>query len=209
MTLRVIGAGIGRTGTMSLKLALERLLGGPCYHMVEVFLDRITSRCGTASPRRAHQLGRVPRRLRRGGRLAGLGVLARAVDPVSRGDHRAVDPRSVVVVEVGELDDLRRLAGQSARADEDDDRDAVHGEVHARRSAIATRRSPPTIATTPTTGQQRHGDRLVEWTASDGWGPLCAALRASVPTDPFPHANTTDEFKARVASGVLGPRAGH
>src|SRR5690348_10458482 len=37
MSLRVIGAGCGRTGTMSLKLALERLLGAPCYHMVEVF----------------------------------------------------------------------------------------------------------------------------------------------------------------------------
>lgn len=37
MTLRVIGAGVGRTGTMSLKLALEKLLGGPCYHMIEVF----------------------------------------------------------------------------------------------------------------------------------------------------------------------------
>src|SRR5437868_3163965 len=37
MTLRVIGAGVGRTGTESLKLALERLLGGRCYHMMEVF----------------------------------------------------------------------------------------------------------------------------------------------------------------------------
>src|SRR5260221_4642405 len=37
MTLRVVGAGLGRTGTHSLKLALEQLLGGPCYHMVEVF----------------------------------------------------------------------------------------------------------------------------------------------------------------------------
>ena len=36
MTLRVVGAGLGRTGTHSLKLALEQLLGGPCYHMVEV-----------------------------------------------------------------------------------------------------------------------------------------------------------------------------
>jgi hypothetical protein len=36
MSLRVIGAGLGRTGTNSLKLALERLLGGPCYHMLEV-----------------------------------------------------------------------------------------------------------------------------------------------------------------------------
>ena len=27
MSLRVIGAGVGRTGTMSLKVALEKLLG--------------------------------------------------------------------------------------------------------------------------------------------------------------------------------------
>jgi len=37
MTLKVIGAGLGRTSTMSLKLALERLLGGRCYHMTELF----------------------------------------------------------------------------------------------------------------------------------------------------------------------------
>lgn len=37
MPLKVIGAGYGRTGTMSLKLALEQLGFGPCYHMVEVF----------------------------------------------------------------------------------------------------------------------------------------------------------------------------
>src|SRR5689334_21844947 len=36
MALRVIGAGLGRTGTTSLKLALERLLGAPCYHMLAV-----------------------------------------------------------------------------------------------------------------------------------------------------------------------------
>ncbi len=37
MALSVIGAGLGRTGTLSLKLALERLGFGPCYHMIEVF----------------------------------------------------------------------------------------------------------------------------------------------------------------------------
>ena len=36
MGLRIIGAGLGRTGTTSLKLALQDLLGGPCYHMLEV-----------------------------------------------------------------------------------------------------------------------------------------------------------------------------
>jgi Sulfotransferase domain len=35
MSLTVIGAGFGRTGTLSLKRALELLGFGPCYHMVE------------------------------------------------------------------------------------------------------------------------------------------------------------------------------
>ncbi len=40
MTLKVIGAGFGRTGTLSLKRALEELGFGPCHHMAEVFKDR-------------------------------------------------------------------------------------------------------------------------------------------------------------------------
>jgi hypothetical protein len=37
MALEVIGAGFGRTGTKSLKAALEELGFGPCYHMFELF----------------------------------------------------------------------------------------------------------------------------------------------------------------------------
>jgi len=37
VALRVVGAGLGRTGTLSLKMAIERLVGGSCYHMLEVF----------------------------------------------------------------------------------------------------------------------------------------------------------------------------
>jgi hypothetical protein len=36
MSLQVIGAGFGRTGTLSLKFALEMLGFDPCYHMLEV-----------------------------------------------------------------------------------------------------------------------------------------------------------------------------
>lgn len=39
MGLRVIGSGFGRTGTMSTKMALEKLGFGPCHHMVEVMGD--------------------------------------------------------------------------------------------------------------------------------------------------------------------------
>jgi hypothetical protein len=40
-------------------------------------------------------------------------------------------------------------------------------------------------------------DRLVEWRAEDGWGPLCAALGVAVPREPFPLTNTTAQFRSR------------
>ncbi len=36
MSLSVIGVGLGRTGTLSLKLALEHLGAAPCYHIMEI-----------------------------------------------------------------------------------------------------------------------------------------------------------------------------
>ena len=39
MALEIIGAGLGRTGTASTKVALEMLGFGPCYHMIEVIQD--------------------------------------------------------------------------------------------------------------------------------------------------------------------------
>ena len=39
MALEVIGSGFGRTGTKSLKAALERLGYGPCHHMHEIVED--------------------------------------------------------------------------------------------------------------------------------------------------------------------------
>jgi hypothetical protein len=39
-------------------------------------------------------------------------------------------------------------------------------------------------------------NRLLEWRAQDGWGPLCAALGVPVPGEPFPVTNTTEEFRA-------------
>ena len=36
--MKVFGTGFGRTGTMSLKIALEKLGFGPCYHMTEIVI---------------------------------------------------------------------------------------------------------------------------------------------------------------------------
>lgn len=42
MEMRVIGVGVGRTGTCSLKLAIDQLGLGPCHHMGEVFANMTT-----------------------------------------------------------------------------------------------------------------------------------------------------------------------
>jgi hypothetical protein len=43
--------------------------------------------------------------------------------------------------------------------------------------------------------------RLIDWKPGDGWGPLCEALRLPVPSEPFPHVNTTKEFQERAPGG--------
>jgi hypothetical protein len=52
--MKVIGAGFGRTGTTSLKAALEKLGFGPCYHMTEVFAhpahEAVCSAAGRGEP---------------------------------------------------------------------------------------------------------------------------------------------------------------
>jgi hypothetical protein len=55
MPLEIIGAGLGRTGTMSLKVAIEKLGLGPCYHMAELFADpsRIPAWLAAADGRQA------------------------------------------------------------------------------------------------------------------------------------------------------------
>jgi hypothetical protein len=39
-------------------------------------------------------------------------------------------------------------------------------------------------------------DRLLEWHTGDGWEPICGALGVAVPDEPFPHVNSTAEFRA-------------
>ena len=207
MSLRVIGAGLGRTGTMSLKGALERLLGAPCYHMIEVF------------PRPAH---------------FGLWTAAARGEPVDwhalfDGFQATVDwPASAFWKEIAQAfpEALILLSTRdSAEAWCKSASETIFGIATADRSnpvakmvdAIFEARFTKAIddRDAAIAAYERHNadvrataprDRLVEWTPKDGWGPLCKALGVAVPAEPFPHVNTTDEFKARVAAG---PPPGH
>ena len=43
-------------------------------------------------------------------------------------------------------------------------------------------------------------ERLLVYDAAEGWEPLCRFLGVPIPGEPFPHANSTEEFRARVAA---------
>jgi hypothetical protein len=206
VTVEVIGAGLGRTGTLSLKLAMEQLLGGPCHHMVEFF-------------KHPEQLETWE------GALEG-----RAVDwEALFADYRAVVdwsaaaffeelwtafPGAVVVLSTRDVDGWWRSV-----------RDTVFGELQAEVStgdpwAVAFApikrftirmldlRFTPDWANEAAAKEAfaRHNaairaavpaGRLVEWRPGDGWAPLCAALELPVPDEAFPHVNTTADFRAR------------
>jgi hypothetical protein len=199
MGLRVVGAGLGRTGTYSLKLALERLLGAPCYHMAEVFQhpEHVPDWHSAAQ-------GRMPDWDRL---FAGY---AAAVDwPVSAfwRELSAAYPDALVVLSVRDPESWWRSTQETIFAHLDKIPDpawlAMVQAMMASRFTTALHDHDACVA-----AFERHNaevraavppDRLLEWRATDGWGPLCAALGLPVPDEPFPRANTREEWAARNA----------
>ena len=199
MTLRVIGAGVGRTGTMSLKLALEKLLDGPCYHMLEVF-----SRPEHIAFWQSALDGNLPnwdevydgfvaavdwptctlwRELSEAYPDAPVLLSTRDPDDWWRSCDRTifevfrVDSRP----ELGPwlkmaTDMLKRFTPNFL--DEDEAKAAFVRHNDEVRSAIPS-------------------DRLIEWRPGYGWAPICERLGLDAPDEPFPHTNTTEEFRGR------------
>lgn len=209
MTLRVVGAGLGRTGTHSLKLALEQLLGGPCYHMVEVFghpeHTLVWRDAALGKPVDWDALFE--------GYVATVDWPGAAVWQ-EMADHY---PDAIVLLSVrgsadawwkSAHDTIFEAIGRQAAAD-------GNGDWYAMVEAMFSRFTPDfgdeekakaayeahnanVRATVPP-------ERLVDYTAGDGWEPLCKALGVPVPDAAFPHVNSTEDFRAMM--GLDAPPA--
>jgi len=198
VTLRVIGAGVGRTGTLSLKIGLERLLGQPCYHMLEVFGHPEH----VALWREAAENGSVDWSAMLDGYVATSDFPACLFWP----ELLEANPDAIVVLST------RRDSAtwwESAR-------ETIFSldEAHVPPEMVEWLEMWRAVATARFTGQwsdetasraayDRHNahvrasvpaDRLVDWNAGDGFGPLCDALGLEVPEEPFPHLNLREEF---------------
>ena len=198
--LRVIGAGLGRTGTHSLKIALERLLGGPCYHMVEVFKRPEHVAVWHAAAKREPVDWR-----------ALLDGYAAAVDwPAAAfwSEIAAAFPDALIVFSTRDAEGWWKSADRTIFATF---RRGAGPQEHPGWRAMITDLfgktfTPDFLEEAPAKAAFEHHavevrkrapkNRLLEWRAQDGWGPLCAALGVPVPGEPFPVTNTTEEFRA-------------
>jgi hypothetical protein len=199
--LRVIGAGLGRTGTLSLKLALERLLGAPCYHMAEVF-ERpqdipIWHAAAKGEPVDWRAL---------------LDGYAAAVDwpPSAYWSQLAeVFPDATILLSVRDADAWWKSASNTIfatykRGPKPDDHPGwrpmladMFGNTFTRGFLEEAEAKAAFDRHNADVRKRAPANRLVEWRVSDGWGPLCAALGVPVPDEPFPVTNTSEQFRAR------------
>jgi hypothetical protein len=218
--MKLIGAGMPRTGTLTQKMALEMLGLGPTYHMVDVLAD----------------LEQAPLWERA---LDGEGPWSEIFD----GFNSTVDwpggyfyrelidvyPEAKVLLSVREPEAWERSMRGTVWA-------VRHGESLIRLLSSAQAHVNPqwagflkmidrlvwegkgTFASGHAEPQQlidtfkRHteevestvpSDRLLVWSVKEGWGPLCEFLELPVPEESFPHINDRTEFLNRIIDGSL------
>jgi hypothetical protein len=216
MSLQVIGPGFGRTGTASLKRALEIIGLGPCHHMEECF----------AHPEQIPFWQAV--------------VAGRPVDwdSVFEGYRSQVDwpgahcwraliaayPDAKVVhsvrpeeswwtsfsATIGTLIGVYRAGQLPPLPPHVQAMMTVAAEIVETQTfgcpaadkagvlAAYRKRTAEVIAAVPP-------DRLLVFDVAEGWEPLCAFLGKPVPAEPFPHLNSTADFWAVLEGGGKPP----
>jgi hypothetical protein len=201
MSLQVIGAGLGRTGTLSLKLALERLGLGPCYHMAELMMNP----------------GRTP-----------LWIAAADGKPdweaVFASYSSTTDyPACIYWRELAAAYPKAKLI--LTKRDKEKWFDSTQATIFSDAMTARILGSPiePFFRKTVWSdfGERIHdrafmtayfeqhnaavedgvdAKRLLVYDVAEGWGPLCEFLGVPVPDSPFPKVNSREEMQARMAN---------
>lgn len=210
--MKIIGAGLPRTATMTQKIALEMLGFGPCYHMATVLADPGLFPLWQAALDGKPDWARI---------FGGYGATVDYPGSFYYRELAEAYPDAKVLLSVRD--------GRSwARSMHDTVWDLSYGDTIAHHLMAAQAKITPAIGEfsalmtgmydksrlfgpTPEVfdeaaviaGMERHNagvraaippERLLEWSPKDGWEPLCAFLEVPVPDEPVPHVNDSDSF---------------
>jgi Sulfotransferase domain len=212
MAIEVIGAGFGRTGTLSLKVALEELGFSPCYHMIELFghpehveLWEATSqgkpvgwqeifggyRATTDWPACSFYEELMERC-----RDAKVILTVRDPERWYESTYNTIyGMRNVISSPIFRL--AAPFRPGLSRAVRMNDRliweETFGGGLEDREHAIGV------FERHNEEGRERvPAEKLLVYDVKEGWGPLCEFLGVEAPDQPFPHLNDPDTFRKMV-----------
>jgi hypothetical protein len=222
LTIDVIGVGLGRTGTESLKSALEVLGYGPCFHYFQLLRD---------GDRLEHW-----EQLERGNRpdyaemFQGYRSITSSLSAVFHRQLLDEFPAAKCVLTVRDADAwyrsvsstvtrgmpapvtaaVRALASVSTRFDElyrlrtfterflDDGLFGGRVDDAEFVKSVFVRWNAEIRGSIP-------AEQLLVYDVADGWAPLCAFLQVPVPDQPFPHHNVRQNFRRRLLADFFFP----
>lgn len=217
MQLKVIGAGLGRTGTTSLKEALTHLLGGQCFHFLEyrdhpqlqerwlAFTEKTPMWSAVQSTETvpiSQWESLMP------------GYLACVDEPAAYYWKQlwAVFPDALVILTIRDSESWWESVSAITQQLLDERRQLEKLSEHRRNYLEFLFTLYPDIGETSRQEGidyfEQHNQqvldfaqqipefrkRLLVWQAADGWDPICNALNLPVPDIPFPHSNRRGEF---------------
>lgn len=214
MALQVIGPGFGRTGTASLKRALEILGFGPCHHMEEVFArpEQVPHWVALAEGRpvdwdavfdgfraqvdwpgahawralAAHYPeARVVLSVRDA--AAWWRSFSDTIGKVLDGPPRPEAPPHIRAMSAA----VRRMIADQTFDGALDDRECAIAALRRRTEEVRAAIPPA---------------RLLVFDVAEGWAPLCRFLDCPVPATPFPRVNTTEQFWEMIGGKPLPAR---
>jgi hypothetical protein len=204
MALKIVGTGLGRTGTKSLQSALNMLGLGPCHHMVEVFAQPQSAGLWVEAAKGRPDWEAI---------FAGYQSVVdypgaqfwrelTAYYPDAKVLHTVRDPDlwfdSTQVTIFSPESPARRPSSMTEFFN------TFLGEfgtrLHDRKYMTDYFRdhTRKVVEAIPT-------KRLLIYEVSQGWGPLCEFLGVEVPATPFPAENSRAEFIARRQSAGARP----
>jgi hypothetical protein len=217
--VKVIGVGFGRTGTMSLKAALERLGAGPCFHMIDLIVgedrDRLIPKWASVADGEADWQDVFEgwqatvdwpaaarwREICDAFPDAPVLLNVREFEPWYRSMENTIRAAKVTPPEQLQQDANRpppnpllwqvidRLIWEGDFQGRFEDKDWVR-EMYDARIAEIKATIPP--------------ERLTVWELGvDGWEPLAAMLGVAVPDEPFPRLHDTAEFRSEFGLPAL------
>jgi hypothetical protein len=207
MALKVIGAGYPRTGTSSLKIALEQLGFGRCHHMREIIMNLPSAGLWVEAAEGRPDWETIFQGYQSCTDAPGCSFWRELADyyPDAKVLLSVRDPEQwfeSTQATVFSQEMLGRQMGTPMMeffakvvipefGDHIHDRDFMLAQFEHRKQEV--------IAAIP-------APRLLVYDVREGWEPLCAWLGVDVPETPFPHSNTREEMaqiRAGIANGSL------